>query len=180
MNTSDQIIAQTKKWLVDVVIGLNFCPFAAKEVKQNTVRYRVEFTGDNETCLTAFIEECVVLDNDKSIETTLLILPEAVESFADYLDLVSLAEELLEAKGYEGTYQVASFHPQYCFEASTEKDAANYTNRSPYPMLHLLREESIEAALARYTNPELIPERNVNFAREKGLAYMKMLRDACF
>jgi hypothetical protein len=76
-------------------------------------------------------------------------------------------------------YQVASFHPLYRFAGSANDDAANYTNRSPYPMLHLLREESIELALERFPNPEQIPERNILFARSKGELYMKMLRDAC-
>ncbi|HEV7782749.1 MAG TPA: DUF1415 family protein, partial [Chitinophagaceae bacterium] len=81
--------------------------------------------------------------------------------------------------GYEGIYQLASFHPLYLFANSSPTDAANYTNRSVYPMLHLLREESIDKALAHYSDPENIPERNINFAHEKGLTYMKMLRDAC-
>ena len=89
------------------------------------------------------------------------------------------AEKLLKRKGYEGVYQLASFHPHYRFAAASAGDAANYTNRSPYPMLHLLKEESIEKALQHYPNPEQIPERNIQFAREKGPAYMKMLRDSC-
>jgi hypothetical protein len=81
--------------------------------------------------------------------------------------------------GYEGVYQVASFHPLYLFAGSDEKDAANYTNRSVYPMLHLLRESSIDKALESYIDPENIPVRNIEFARKKGLVYMKMLRDTC-
>jgi uncharacterized protein len=111
-------------------------------------------------------------------ETSFLILPEGFSDFLAYLDLVGLAEELLENEGFEGIYQVASFHPEYMFEGSPEDDPANYTNRSPYPMLHLLREESIEKALEHYQgDPEEIPGRNVDFAREKGIVYMKMLRD---
>lgn len=175
----EQIITQTKKWITDVVVGLNFCPFAAREMKQNTVRYVIETSEDEEEVLETFLQECKRLDEDKSIETTLLIFPESFAAFPDYLDLVSLAEDLIVGEGYEGIYQVASFHPDYCFADSEENDAANYTNRSPYPMLHLLREESIEKALLRYENPELIPERNIQFAHEKGVTYMKMLRDAC-
>ncbi len=89
-----------------------------------------------------------------------------------------MSEKILKQKGYEGIYQVASFHPLYLFEGSVENDPANYTNRSVYPMLHLLREESIDKALENYKDPESIPERNILFAREKGLAYMKTLRDA--
>ena len=173
------IISQTKKWITDVVVGCNFCPFAARELKQNRVHYRVEFATELSICLESFLQECIRLDKDKEIETTLLIFPNAFHSFDEYLALVDVAEKLLRKKGYEGIYQVASFHPLYRFAGSQADDAANYTNRSIYPMLHLLREESIERALERYPNPEQIPERNIRFAHEKGLAYMKMLRDAC-
>ena len=177
--TSEQIIEQTKKWITDVVIGCNFCPFAAKEVKQNTIAYYVEHSADAKVCLESFLQECINLDNDAGTETTLLILPNGFAKFDDYLDLVTLAEKLLKKKGYEGVYQVASFHPLYKFAGSPSNDAANYTNRSVYPMLHLLREASIEAALKKYKSPGAIPENNIAFAREKGTAYMKMLRDAC-
>jgi hypothetical protein len=106
------------------------------------------------------------------------LFSECISKFDDYLDLVSLAEDRLKRNDYEGIYQVASFHPLYLFTNSDENDPANYTNRSIYPMLHLLREESIDKVLENYKDPESIPTRNINFAREKGLAYMKMLRDA--
>ena len=129
-------------------------------------------------CLDSFVNEIERLDNNEMIDTCLLILPNAFEKFEDYLGLLSLAEGLLKKKGYEGIYQLASFHPLYLFAGSNEDDAANYTNRSIYPMLHLLREESIDKAIENYKDPGSIPERNINFAREKGLAYMKMLRDS--
>jgi uncharacterized protein len=176
--TSEQIIDQTKKWIIDVVIGCNLCPFAANVVKQQTIFYQVETNTSLETCLESFIQEMERLDNDDTIETSFLIFPNAFEKFDDYLYLVSLAEKLLKQKGYEGVYQVASFHPLYLFANSDENDPANYTNRSIYPMLHLLREESIDKALEFYKNLESIPQRNINFTREKGLVYMKMLRDA--
>lgn len=179
MNNTELVISQTKKWIVDVVIGCNFCPFAAKEVRQNTIHYEVEFSDKPDECLQSFLKECRRLDDNSAIETSLLILPNAVPGFEDYIDLVSLAEKMIKKNGYEGVYQAASFHPLYRFAASTADDAANYTNRSIYPMLHLLREESIEQALKKYPDPGQIPERNILFAREKGAAYMQMLRDAC-
>jgi hypothetical protein len=179
MTDTELVIRQTKKWITEVVIGCNFCPFAAREVKQNRVHYRVEPSPDPSKCLLAFLEECRRLDHDNSIETTLLVLPNAVPQFDDYLDLLSVAEDLLRKNGYEGTYQVASFHPLYRFAGAQAGDPANYTNRSIYPMLHLLREESIEKALENYPDPEKIPEHNMRFAREKGLAYMETLRTAC-
>ncbi|QEC69499.1 DUF1415 domain-containing protein [Panacibacter ginsenosidivorans] len=179
MHTTEQVIAQTKKWITDVVIGCNFCPFAAREVKRNSVNYIVEESNDIATCLHTFIQECVRMDNDAATETSFIIYPNAFENFEDYLDLVSLAETLLERQDYEGIYQAASFHPQYSFQDAATDDAANYTNRSIYPMLHILREESVETALDHYADPEDIPERNIKFAREKGVAYMKLLRDSC-
>lgn len=179
MITSQQIIDQTKKWINDVVIGCNFCPFAANPMKQQRVHYHVETSNSLNTCMNALLNEMKRLDSDTTIETTFLIFPGSFKRFDEYLDLVDAAEKLLKKHGYEGIYQLASFHPLYLFANSSPDDAANYTNRSVYPMLHLLREESIDKALAHYQEPENIPVRNVNFAREKGLAYMKMLRDAC-
>lgn len=180
MIEEELIIEQTKKWIADVVIGCNFCPFAATVVKQKTVFYKVDQTDSIETCLNTFEDELARLDKDDAIETSFLILPKAVEDFNDYLTLVEKAERVMHKKGDEGIYQLASFHPQYCFAGADENDAANYTNRSPYPMLHLLREASIDKALEHYKNPDEIPERNIDFARRKGKLYMQMLRDACF
>lgn len=179
MLATQQIIDQTKKWINDVVIGCNFCPFASAVVKQQKVHYQVETSKAINACLTTFLQEITRLNDDTAIETSFIIFPNSFQQFDDYLDLVSLAEKLLKKEGYEGVYQVASFHPLYRFANSSENDAANYTNRSIYPMLHLLREESIDKALKNYNSPENIPERNINFAQEKGLAYMKMLRDTC-
>ena len=174
----EQIIERTKKWIVDVVIGCNLCPFAANVVKQQTIFYKVEENTEMDVCLDSFVHEMKRLDNDAAIETSFLIFPKTFENFDDYLDLVALAENRLKRNGYEGVYQVASFHPLYLFAGSDENDPANYTNRSIYPMLQLLREESIDKALGNYKSPESIPVRNINFAREKGLAYMKTLRGA--
>lgn len=179
MVTPQEIIDQTKKWITEVVIGCNFCPFAARVIKQQTVFYKVETATATAICLESFLQEVTRLDNDNTIETSFLIFPDAFKRFEDYLDLVAVAEKLLKQKGYNGIYQLASFHPLYRFADTGTDDAANYTNRSLYPMLHLLRETSIDKALEHYDDPEAIPERNINFAREKGIAYMKMLRDSC-
>jgi len=176
--TSEQIIDRTKKWIVDVVIGCNLCPFAANVMKQQSIFYKVEENTEMTPCLDSFVLEMKRLDSDATIETCFIIFPNAFQNFDDYLDLVSLAENRLKRNGYEGVYQVASFHPLYLFADSDQNDPANYTNRSIYPMLQLLREESIDKALENYKSPESIPARNINFAREKGLAYMKMLRDS--
>jgi len=179
MIDAEQVITQTKKWVTEVVVGCNFCPFAAKPVRRGSIHYQVEPAADEQSCLDALLRECHRLDEQPAIETTLLIFPDAYPGFDDYLDLVALAEDLLAAQGYEGIYQVAGFHPDYRFAEAPADDPANYTNRSLYPMLHLIREEGIDQALAHYTDPEGIADRNIDFAREKGLVYLKMLRDNC-
>lgn len=179
MYDGELIIQQTKKWVTDVVIGCNFCPFASKVVRDKTLFYRIEPSETLSICLEAFLQECSRLDKDEKIETILIIYPTSFQSFQQYLHFVSLVEKLLRKHDYEGIYQVATFHPDYCFAGEPPNDPANYTNRSPYPMIHILREESIEKAIKNYSNAKDIPAKNVQFAREKGEVYMKMLRDAC-
>jgi len=127
MISSEQVIAQTMKWISEVVIGCNLCPFAAREFRRGSIHYQIESSADPEVCLRAFLRECQRLDENPEIETTLLIFPDACQQFDDYLDLVEMAEELLGAEGYEGVYQVASFHPDYCFADAAAEDPANYT-----------------------------------------------------
>lgn len=179
MDKSEIIILQTKKWIIDVVIGCNFCPFAARVIKMDTIHYQVEAVSDLKTGGQAFLRECRRLEENKAIDTSFLIFADGFSKFDAYLKLVHLAERQLKNYGYEGVYQVASFHPLYRFARSTANDPANYTNRSPYPMLHLLREELVEKALSNYPDPGKIPQRNIDLSRQKGEAYMKMLRDAC-
>lgn len=169
-------IEKTRTWVEKVVVGFNFCPFAYREVERESIRYILSEGLNEESALTDLLLEMQYLDAHEETETTLLILPLAFTDFEEYLDLVDLAEALVYDQGYEGIYQVASFHPDYRFASSDdEEDAANYTNRSPFPMLHLLREASLERVLEHHINPEAIPERNVQFAREKGLAYMQVI-----
>jgi len=178
--SSDQnIIDQTQCWVETVIVGNNFCPFAKREIERDSIRYHVKHNIDLESALQAVIDECVHLDDNESIETTLLIFAEDFKDFDDYLELVELGENLIADQGYEGVYQFASFHPDYCFAGAEQDDAANYTNRSPYPMLHLIREDSVELVLKHYPEPEKIPERNIEYARELGLEEMKRQLDAC-
>ncbi len=173
-------ISETKNWLETVVIAHNICPFAKREMDRKSIHFALENSTDIETCLENLIDECARLDENEKIETTLLIYANAFADFDDYLDFVDVAQALLEAEDYEGIYQLASFHPRYCFDGSTENDAANYTNRSPYPMLHLLRENSLEEALDSYQHPEMIPENNIKLTRELGLDKMKATLAACY
>ncbi len=173
-------IAATQNWVETVVVGLNFCPFAKKEVVQNTIRY----TNASGTSVSAVLEdlasECQQLEQNPSIETTLLILPCGFEDYFHYLDLLDRAERQLQKQKKTGIFQLASFHPDYCFAGCEEDDPANYTNRSPYPMLHILREESLEQVLQRYKEPESIPENNIQCARGLGVDALQRLLESCF
>jgi hypothetical protein len=116
------------------------------------------------------------LEDNPAMETALLIFPKGFSDFEDYLDLTDLAEKLLKAQGFEGIYQVASFHPNYIFAGSDENDPANYTNRSPYPMLHLLREDLLEIAIDKHNNVDDIPNQNIAKANSLGLEYFKKMK----
>ncbi|MFK7799362.1 MAG: DUF1415 domain-containing protein [Aureispira sp.] len=180
MATTASIQQATQKWLENIVIGFNFCPFARKVFLQDNVAYRVCTTGVMEEMLEALVAACQELDANATVETTLLIFPNGLDDFGDYLELLNIAESLLEQMEYTGIYQLASFHPQYVFGGTTINDVSNYTNRSPYPMLHLLREESLENALEHYPNPAIIPEQNIALANQKSLATWQALLQACY
>lgn len=179
MQDDEVVIAQTKKWIKEVVIGCNFCPFAAREVARNTVGYKVLSGASQKQAVDLLISTCKELQIDSSIETSLLIFPNAFFAFSTYLQLLKAAQRTLAKKGYEGIFQIASFHPEYIFGGSDENDAANFTNRSPYPMLQLLREASVAKAVAAFPQPEKIPQQNIDFSREKGLAFMRALYASC-
>ncbi len=179
MPTTNPIIAQTKNWLQQVVIACNFCPFAKKELHRGSIHFEVVEAQGRANLLASVVQEMQRLDENDGIETTLLIYPEAFPEFAEFLDFIELAETELAEHDYEGIYQLATFHPDYCFVGEPADDPANFTNRSLYPMLHILREASITKAVDNYPDPENIPERNIVFARKKGLAHMAALREAC-
>ena len=179
MPGDSKIISHTRNWINRVIVGMNFCPFAKREIDSGHVHYQICRDTDIEPALHCLVEECQRLDESPGIETTLVIFAEGFELFESYLDLLELANQLLVTQGYEGIYELASFHPDYCFEGESIGDAANYTNRSPYPMLHLIREASLERALKAYPNPELIPERNMIIARDKGPEQMKEILADC-
>lgn len=176
----NKVIKATQYWLEKTVIGFNFCPFAKKEFVKNTIGYQVSTAIKVEDALYELLDECKKLDENGEIETSLLIFESGFNKFDDYLDLLDLANQLLEREGYEGTYQLASFHPNYYFDGVDEDDASNYTNRSPYPILHLLREASLEKALSNIDDPESIPERNIELAQEKGRLVFESILEKAF
>jgi len=176
------VIAQTKQWVNTVVIGHNFCPFARREVEAGRVEYQVATDSGRKQCLQALRKACKELlssEGEGYIETSFLILPRGFEGFYPFLDFLDAANDLICADGFEGVIQLASFHPDYCFEGAPDDDAANYTNRSPYPMLHLIREQSLEEALGQFDQAELIPERNIAFARALGTPALAAQLKAC-
>ncbi len=168
-------IGKTKQWLEQVIIGLNFCPFAKKEFVNNTIHYHVCPDVRLERALTDLALQFDFLAQHPEIETTLFICSLGFRDFEKYLDLLDYANELLIDSGYEGIFQIASFHPDYTFEGEEEDDASNFTNRSPLPTLHLIREQSMAKVLSVYQQPEMIPENNIALAREKGAAYFQRI-----
>ena len=173
--SDDAVETTVKLWIEKVIIGLNFCPFAKKEIERNTVRYAISSTTQANDALGSLLEELALLDQQEEIQTTLLVFPLGFGDFESYLDMLELANLLIAQGGYKGIYQLASFHPDYCFDGEDQDDPANYTNRSPYPILHLLRESSVEAVLKRYPDPENIPENNIAKARELGSSFLQAL-----
>ncbi len=170
---------ETLRWLEQVVVGLNLCPFAKREIASERVRIVAHLeerdSDDLEGRLQAVAREFQILDNDEEVGTSLLVFPHSMRDFDDYLQFLEASEELLQVSGYEGIYQLASFHPEYRFAGSDAEDAANYTNRSPYATLHILREDEIARALEGYANPEDIPERNKQKCRELGIPALSAL-----
>jgi hypothetical protein len=165
-----EIIDTTKAWLEKAVIGLNLCPFAKAVHVKNQIRYTVTAARTVQQLQADLAMELQLLDaaNPDSIDTTLLIHPHALTDFLDYNDFLDTADETVALLGLEGKIQVASFHPDYRFAGSGANDIENHTNRSPYPMLHLLRESSVERAVAAFPDAEEIVERNMETLRRLG------------
>jgi hypothetical protein len=166
-------IDATKQWVDEIIIGLNFCPFAKKEFVNNTICYYPSAAKQVKPALQTLIEQCHYLQEHNDIETTLIIFTEGFRGFERYLDLVDYANDLLIDSGFEGVFQLATMHPEYCFADDDFDDASNFTNRSPYPMLHIIREASMARVLAVYKNPEEIPEQNIVLAKNKGSHYFQ-------
>ncbi|WP_094751903.1 DUF1415 domain-containing protein [Psychromonas sp. CD1] len=179
MNHQSEIIKHTENWVANVIVKYNICPFARREVERGTIRYIEIKASKQKEILKKLIDECLFLDTNCSVETTLFIIPQGLLLFYDFLDLVELSNDLLFEQGYEGIYQLASFHPDYCFSDVDPEDASNYTNRSPYPTLHIIRESSMQKALENHPDPDAIPLRNVEFVRKKGSVFFADLLASC-
>lgn len=151
----------TKKWVKNFVIDLNFCPFARRPFDADRIHYILEETSEPAKIVETIRTEMQLLLKTKQYETSLIILPNALSNFYDYLDFLEIANTLLLELALEGVFQIASFHPSYQFAGTQPEDVENYTNRSPYPMIHILRESSVSWAVAKHPNTDQIPDQNI-------------------
>jgi hypothetical protein len=169
------VIAQTRCWLERVVVAHNLCPFARRPVEMDLVRYAVSSADTAEDLLRELSDELEHLRETPAaqLETTLLIHSGVLLDFLEYNDFLDVADALIEDLDYADIFQIASFHPDYRFAGTHPEDAENYTNRSPYPMLHLIRQESLSAVLEHHPDPDSIPAQNIEKLNELGTAHMK-------
>ncbi len=176
-----RVLAETRAWVERAVIGLNLCPFARAVQVKGQIRYLVSAARDTEALLADLGDamQALVAADPAQVDTTLLIHPQVLGDFDDYNDFLDLADAALEALGYDGVLQVASFHPHYRFAGSTADDLGNATNRSPYPTLHLLREASVDRAVAAFPEPEAIYEANLRTLDALGSDGWAALQAAC-
>ena len=177
----EAIAADVRRWLERAVIGLNLCPFAKAGYVKQRVRILVSDASTERALLEQLGEELALLRDTpaEDIDTTLLVHPQVLGDFLDYNDFLDDADGLVEAMDLDGVLQVASFHPDYRFADTAADDPGNLTNRAPWPILHLLREDSIDRAVAAYPDPDGIIERNIETMRELGAdGFHKLLSDA--
>jgi hypothetical protein len=174
-------VAETLAWLDRAVIGLNLCPFARAVRAKSQIRCVLSETRDPEALLDVLCDEVrLLLATDVAqCETTLLVHPQVLTDFTDYNDFLDVAEAALESMGCEGVLQLASFHPDYQFADTDVDDVTNATNRSPYPTLHLLREASIDRAVAAFPDAAEIYEVNLRTMESLGAAGWQTLREQC-
>ena len=169
---AEEILAQVRSWLERAVIGLNLCPFAKAVYSKKQIRYALTAARTADELLAELAQELTLLgaSDPDEVDTVLLIHPQVLNGFLDYHFFLAEANAALRNLGFTGVFQIASFHPDYEFAGSSPADIENYTNRSPYPMLHLLREASIDRATAAYPDPAAIFERNIEILRRLGHA----------
>ena len=175
----EEIIETVRRWVQTFVVDLNLCPFAGREMARNRVRYAVSNATTEASLLVSLQDEITLLNDSPSLETSLLIHPQALRDFPAYNQFLDQADELLVQMNFEGVYQVASFHPLYQFADTEADDAGNFTNRSPYPLLHLLREKSVENAVVEYPDVDKIPARNIERMNSLGIEKLSTMLNAC-
>jgi hypothetical protein len=173
-------IITTQRWIQSFVVELNLCPFAQHVTARDVIRYTVCANESLQDILHALHEEMDWLDSDPETETSFLILTSGMKDFSDFNDCLAMAQELLVMMNWVGRYQLVGFHPHHQFDGTDPDDAENYTNRSPYPMVHILRESSVTQAVDATANIALIPKRNTDTLNQLGVEVLIKRWQDCF
>ena len=175
--TDNLVLSQTRHWLEKAVIGLNLCPFAKAVYVKNQVRLVVSKARHADDLLEELDRELdlLVATPASEIDTTLLIHPTLFDDFLDFNDFLEIAEGVIDEHGLEGVIQLASFHPQFQFDGTEPDDISNYTNRAPFAILHLLREDSVERAVEAFPQADAIFQANIQTLEKLGHAGWKAL-----
>ncbi len=180
----NQIQNAMNTWITQVIVGENICPFAKPVIDNNRLKMAIltdtradlGFEANVELGLVRLVEEMNFLTQNPQTETTIILLPSGFNDFEDFLDLIEMANSVIEEFNLRGTYQIAHFHPNYQFDGLEYDDLANFTNRAPFPTLHIIREASIGKALNGVKSPESIPERNIRHARKLGADFWAKIK----
>ncbi|NNE28243.1 MAG: DUF1415 family protein [Saprospiraceae bacterium] len=170
----------TDQWVKEVVIDLGLCPFAGKSILEKRLSTRVITSTVQEKIFEEFIEEIYSLENDPNLESSLITVPNAFSSFDSFLEAIAFSKELLSMSGFAVDYQVAFFHPQFVFEGVEENDPSNFTNRSPYPTFHPIKEKAMSRAIDSHAEIESVPLQNIEKTRNLGLDHMQNLLKNCY
>ena len=175
-----EVERKTLAWVKDFVVGLNLCPFARPLLASEALRVTVCEANDDEGVAAALLDEIQLIQkaSESEVATTLVVFPNALQGFDGYLAFLDGAQQLLEEMGLLGVLQLASFHPDYQFAGEPIESASHFTNRAPFPMIHLLREDMVTRALETYPNPEQIPERNIQKLEDLGLERLQQILTA--
>jgi hypothetical protein len=169
-----------RRWVERLVIAHNLCPFARRELEGGSVRFRVTDAQDEEQLMMALVDELERLRREPDIETTLLIHPGVLQDFVDFNQFLAACDELLVLASLDDVFQIASFHPDYQFTGTSPEDAENFSNRSPYPILHILREDSVSRAVAAHPDAAGIPDCNIALLKELGSDRLQQIWRECF
>ncbi len=180
LRKEEETVLSVRQWVKTFVLEMNLCPFAKYEMLNNRVRFATTNAITEEQLLVSLQDELELLNSDPSVETTLLIHSQVLQDFYAYNQFLSDADRLLVEMGLDGIYQIASFHPDYQFGGTNPDDAENFTNRSPYPLLHLIREASLERAIAAYPDVDQVPVRNVALMNSLGHNQLQALFESLF
>ncbi|MFK8041436.1 DUF1415 domain-containing protein [Congregibacter sp.] len=176
---NDQALDACRRWIDSLVVRYNLCPFAKRELDRDSVAFTLSDAGDEEALLSTLAQELKRLEDCPEIETAFIVHPKVLSDFYDFNDFLGRGDALLKRMKLEGIYQIASFHPHYQFAGTELDDAENYSNRSPYPMLHLLREESVERAVAGHPDIASVPNDNIRTLNHLGRERLQSLLQSC-